>query len=105
MRNWKHVLAFALAVGAAPMVSATVHADEKGEKVIKLDDVPAAARQTILREAGGAPIVRVEEEHAKGKVLYEGIVKKGDDLIGITVDANGKLVNKHSEKDEKGEKK
>lgn len=104
MRTWNWALAFALAVGTVPVVSATAHADEKNEKVIKLDDVPAPARQTIVREAGGSPIVKVEQETENGKVLYEGVIKKGNDLIGITVDANGKLIDKHSESQEEKKK-
>lgn len=99
-RTW--ILAAALAVGTVPLAIPTVHADEKNEheKVIKLDDVPKPARDALVREAAGAPIVRVEQENEHGKVLYEAVVKKGDDLLGITVDPSGKLIDKHSEKHE-----
>lgn len=107
MRRWLWILPFALGVTAVPMLVTTAHADdkddksEKNEKVVKLEDIPAPARQGLLREAGGAPILKVEQETEKGKTLYEGHVQKGKDVIGIRVDANGKLVDKHSEKDEK----
>ena len=54
----------------------------------------------ILREAKGAPILKVEIEKEKGRSLYEAHVKQGKDEIGI-VDAKGTLIGKHSEKDEK----
>jgi len=55
----------------------------------------------ILREAKGAPILKVEIEKEKGRSLYEAHVKQGKDEIGIVVDAKGTLIGKHSEKDEK----
>lgn len=78
----------------------TASADEKHESNVTLDSIPAAARQTILKEAHGAPVLNVEIEKKNGKTLYEAHVKQGADVIGITVDADGKLVSKHSEKDE-----
>ena len=45
----------------------------------------------------------MEEEKEKGKTLYEATVKQGKDEIGIVVDAQGKLINKHSEKAEEHE--
>jgi uncharacterized membrane protein YkoI len=91
-----------LAVSSVP-IPFTALADEGGEeheKVVKLEDIPAPARKTILKEARGAPILKVEEEKEKGKTVYEATVKKGNDEIGIVVDAQGKLINKHSEKNE-----
>jgi uncharacterized membrane protein YkoI len=104
MQRWSWLLALALAGATIPLASATAVADEHGEKsekVVSLDQIPAPAKQTILREAGGAPILKVEQETEKDKTLYEAHVKKGDDVIGILVDASGKLIDKHSEKSEK----
>lgn len=104
-RTW--IFPVALAVASVPLASTAVHADEKDEKhekVIKLEDVPAPARQTMLREAGGSPILKVEQETEKGKLVYEAHVKKGESVIGIVVDASGKLLDKHSE-DKEHEKK
>jgi uncharacterized membrane protein YkoI len=107
MRTHHWVLTVALATSSVPLASTVVHADEKGEKeekkeekTVKLDEVPAAARQTLVREAGGSPILKVEKETENGRVLYEAHVKKGDDVLGIRVDAAGKLIDKHSEKHE-----
>lgn len=95
--------AFALAIAGTTMTSA-VRADED-EKVVSLDQIPAPAKASLVREAKGDPIVRVEVESHKGKTIYEGVVKHGDDLIGINVDADGKVLGRHSEKSEKGEHK
>src|SRR5262249_30168083 len=82
------------------ITTTSAQADER-EKVVKLADIPAPARQTLLHEANGSPIISVEQESEKGKVIYEGHVRMKDDVIGIQVDANGKLLGKHSEKSEK----
>jgi uncharacterized membrane protein YkoI len=103
MRRWAWLLAMALAGATAATSSTSAYADEKNEneKEVKLDQIPAPARATILREAGGSPILKVEEETKNGKTLYEAHVKKGSDVLGIRVDANGTLIDKHSEKSEK----
>ena len=105
MRLRNFFLIAALAASSVPISNSTfAHEDaEDHEKVVKLEDIPAPARKTILKEAKGAPILKVEEEKEKGKTLYEATVKHGKDEIGIVVDAQGKLINKHSEKAEKHE--
>src|SRR3954469_16659688 len=90
---------FAVMTAGATMPS-VAQADED-EKVVSLDQIPAPARQSLIREAKGAPIQRVEVEKAKGKTVYEGVIKQGDDMIGITVDAQGNVLGRHSEKNEK----
>ena len=54
-----------------------------------------------LREAKGAPILKVEIEKQGGRNVYEAHVRQGKEEIGIVVDAKGTLLGKHSEKDEK----
>jgi uncharacterized membrane protein YkoI len=94
---WSILLAATMSLGAA--VPSVAHADEK-EKVVSIDQIPAPARAALIREAKGAPIRRVEVETEKGKTVYEGVIQQGDDLIGITVDAQGNVLGRHSEKGE-----
>ena len=75
--------------------------NEKNEHVVKLSDIPAPARQGLEREAKGAPITRVEQSQQNGRTVYEGLIKQGKQETGIVVDANGKLVGRHSEQNEK----
>ena len=89
------------ALTATLPVATTAVAGEGHEKSVKLEDIPAPARQTILKEAKGAPVLKVEEEQKHGKTLYEASVQQGKDEVGIVVDAKGKLIGKHSEKAEK----
>ena len=81
----------------------TAWAHEKEEKLVKLSEIPAPARDALVREAKGAAILRVEVEKERGHTLYEGVVKQGDDEIGIVVDAKGAVVGRHAEKNEKDE--
>ncbi len=108
MQRWSWIMALALA-SSVPLIATTAQADEKNEKhekVVKLEEIPAPAQATIKREAGTSPILKVEEERdASGKVLYEAHVRQGKDVLGITVDPSGKLIGKHPEKAEKKEKK
>lgn len=73
---------------------------DEDEKVVSIDQIPAPARASLVREAKGDAIVRVEVENHKGGAVYEGVVKHGDDMIGITVNADGKVLGRHSEKHE-----
>ena len=71
---------------------------------------PALEHLDLLGRPGavaghGAVAEAVEVESRKGKAVYEGVVKQGDDLIGIEVDANGNVLGRHSEKNEKDEHK
>lgn len=104
MRFRKLMLIAAL---VAPTASVATHAfadenqhqqrEEKNEKTVKLSDIPAPARQALTREAKGSPIQRVEQEQQHGQTVYEGVIKQGNEQVGITVDAQGKVLGRHSE--------
>ena len=100
----RNLLLIATLVTPPLSAATTAFADEGKEKVVKISDIPAPARETILREANGAPVLKVEVEKEKGRTVYEGVIRQGKDEIGIVVDAKGALIGKHSEKGEKGEK-
>jgi hypothetical protein len=93
----------------AAVVSASlalsVAAQAKGKKKheeenINSSDVPQAVQQAAEKEAKGAQIVRWEKEGAN----YEAVVNKDGKEWGYRFDANGKLMSKHDESKEKGEK-
>jgi uncharacterized membrane protein YkoI len=105
MKRWTWLLPAALAVTAVPF-AATAQADEKNEHETptSLDKIPAPARDALVREAGGAQIIDVVQETENGKTVYEAHVKKGNDVLGIEVDASGKVLKRESEKAEKQHK-
>lgn len=91
-----------IALSASLGLGSIVQAKEKKheEQNISSSDVPSAVQKAADKEAGGGKIVRWEKEGAN----YEAVVSKNGKEWGIVIDANGKLVSKHDEKKEKGEK-
>jgi uncharacterized membrane protein YkoI len=95
---WTAILAAAIGLGT--VVPSVAHADGENERVVSMDQIPAPARAALLREAKGTPIQRVEVETENGKTVYEGVVKQGDQKMGITVDEQGNVLGHHSETNE-----
>ena len=71
---------------------AEMERSEGTETKVRLDDVPDAARQAILREAAGAPVSEVEREEEHGKVVYEAEINSGGKRREIEVDAQGNVL-------------
>jgi uncharacterized membrane protein YkoI len=94
------IATFATVIGLGAAVSQGARADEKQEKIVSIDQIPAPARTALLSEAKGEPIRRVEIEMENGRSVYEGVVQKGSEEMGITVDAQGRVLGHHSEKKE-----
>lgn len=82
---------------------------EKEEKEVKvtLDQVPAAAKATLEKEAEGAKITDVDKETEKGKTIYETDAKINGHNYEIKVLEDGTLLSKKldDEEDEKDEPK
>ena len=91
-----------IAVGAGLAFGVAAQAGEKKheEQSISISDVPAAVQQAAQTEAKGGKIVRWEKEGAD----YEAVIEKNGKEWGFTFDANGKMLGKHDESKEKGEK-
>jgi hypothetical protein len=102
-RCWMWLLAAALATTAAVPVVSTAQADEKNEHEMptSLDRIPAPARDSLLREAGNSPIIKVMQETENGRTVYEAHVRKGKDILGIEVDDSGKVLKRENESNEK----
>jgi plastocyanin len=73
---------------------------EHEEESISQSDVPAAVQKAAETEAKGGKIVRWEKEGAS----YEVVIKKSGKEWGVKMDATGKVLSKHDESKEKGEK-
>lgn len=78
----------------------TLSAEEEREETVKMSDVPAAVQETFKAEAAGGKIVRVEKEEKN----YEVVIEKDGKQTGVEVSMDGKVVSRHDEKTEKGEK-
>ena len=71
------------------------------EKEVTLDEVPAAVKKTILKEADGNKIEEIEEVSKDGKVVYYEAEWKADGKeVEIEVDPDGKLLSKEVEDDD-----
>jgi hypothetical protein len=73
--------------------------EHEGEN-INTSDVPAEVQKAAETEAQGGKIVRWEKEGAN----YEAVIEKKGKKWGVQIDANGKVLSKHDESKEKGEK-
>jgi hypothetical protein len=66
----KHLL-FVAAMSTSTLCCFVALADGKHESHVTLESIPAPARQAILKEAHGAPVLNVEIEKKDGRTLYE----------------------------------
>jgi hypothetical protein len=73
---------------------------EREETNIDKSKVPAAVVKAAEKEATGGKIVRWEKEGNR----YEAVIEKNGKQWGYSFDASGKMLNKHDESKEKGEK-
>ena len=78
--------------------------DEKEVKMT-LDQVPAAVKATLLKEAGDSKIGNVDKATDNGKTIYETDIKVGGKEYEIKVAEDGTLISKKLDEDEKDEKK
>jgi uncharacterized membrane protein YkoI len=90
-----------LAVGLALCLPFALAKEKKHqEESITKADVPAAVQTAADTEAKGGKIVRWEKEGAD----YEVVIDKNGKEWGVKMDATGKVLSKHDESKEKGEK-
>ncbi|MEY2492151.1 MAG: hypothetical protein QOH24_1102 [Verrucomicrobiota bacterium] len=90
-----------LAVGLALCLPFALAKEKKHEEQsISQSDIPEAVQKAGETEAKDGKIVRWEKEGSD----YEVVVDKSGKQWGIKIDANGKVLSKHEESKEKGEK-
>ena len=89
-----------VSAGLAFGATAYGHGNKEKEASIKSSDVPQAVQQAAEKQLKGASIVRWEKEGAN----YEAVVSKDGKEWGYKFSASGKMMGKHSEAAEKGEK-
>jgi uncharacterized membrane protein YkoI len=89
-------------ISAGLSLGMTAQAKEKKheEQTINSSDVPAAVQTAGENEAKGGKILRWEKEGDN----FEAVVKKNGKEWGVKIDPNGKVLSKHNEKTETGEK-
>lgn len=89
---------WSIALGILGMVAltgwATVGADEKQ---LTLDEVPAAVKATILREAGKGKINEIERDNRGDKLVYEAEILLDGDEFDIIVAPDGTLLGREGD--------
>jgi len=73
--------------------------DDEDEENVSLDQVPAAVKATILKEAAGAKIKEIEKETKGGKTVYEAEFVVGGKEVEIEVAPDGKLLKREVDDD------
>jgi hypothetical protein len=88
--------------GLTAAVTVSVRADDKEGKEVKMkfDDVPAAVKTTITKEADGTAVTTVDKETDDGKTVYEADAKIGNTNYEIKVAEDGTLISKKIDKEE-----
>jgi hypothetical protein len=100
MKTTKLIAAIVVSAGLAFGVAAQAGGKKHEEENISSTDVPAAVQKAADTEAKGGKIVRWEKEGAN----YEAVIEKNGKERGFKFDTNGKVLSKHEESKEKGEK-
>jgi len=102
MKSSRWLIALALAgMCGISCVSVSAARGRRREKDVSIDQVPAAVKATILKEAGDNTLEEIEEVSVNGKVLYyEAEWHAGGKEIEIKVAPNGKLLAREVEDDE-----
>ena len=68
--------------------------DEGPEVKVTMDQVPAAVKDTLQKESGGASITSVDKESDEGKTIYEADAMIGGKNYEIKVAEDGSLISK-----------
>ncbi len=96
----RHFAFPALVICIGTLVGCASHckSDEGKEVPVGMNEVPAAVRATLEREAGGGKITEVEKEVKKGKTVYSADLMVNGTAWDITVGEDGTVLSKEKEK-------
>jgi hypothetical protein len=104
--NAKWILVTILAIGMCSCaksqgpkheMSSSAEEPEPGETKVKLDQVPAAARETIERELKGGELEDIAMKQRNGKNIYETDIIKNGQKWEVIVGEDGSIISKIKE--------
>jgi len=75
-------------------------AQAQEETPVDMKDLPSPVQTTIKEKAGNDQILRIAKESRKGKEVYDAVVNRNGKEVAIRVDATGKFLGTHKEKNE-----
>lgn len=71
---------------------------ENKEVPVAMNDVPAAVRATLEREAAGGKVTEIEKEVKNGRTVYSADVMVNGQAWDVSVAEDGTLLSKEKEK-------
>ena len=92
MARWRWLLWAALAASAISSV-ATVQANGP----VDIAEIPAPARDAIMRHVGSGTLMEIDEETWQGEPAYEGHIHNEEGDVTIWVDAAGNILEVEGE--------
>jgi len=104
--QWRKIAVLVVALLGLVLLVALAQKDDKDgeneksekERVVTLQELPAAVQATIKKEAGDAVLKKIIEETENGKVIYEAEWKTKDVEVEIEVAADGTVLERETEK-------
>ncbi len=99
----RSILLGVLGVGLVGAMAVWAAEKEGKEQKVTLDQVPAAVKATILKEAEGGKIEDIDRETEDGKTVYEADVEKDGKEFELKVAEDGTLIARKAEGKEKEE--
>ena len=88
--------ALIFAAGVALFAGCANQERDEQETPVTLDSVPAAVREAIRAESGGAPVGKIVKENEKGKTVYEATITKDGKTYEVEMDETGKVLERES---------
>ncbi len=99
MKNGKVLLSL-IGLGVVGTFALAAWAAQEGEEQVTLEQVPAAVKATILKEAAGGKITEIERETKNGKTIYEAEFLRDGREIEIKVAPDGTFLGREVEDDD-----
>jgi hypothetical protein len=99
-RGWILALMLVFAVGCTHHEREEHEEADEHEVKMSINDIPAPARETIMREAEGASIATVDKQQWHGQTGYEADAMIDGKNWEIIVNADGKLLTKQIDNEE-----
>jgi hypothetical protein len=102
---WSIVLASALSLAWASTGCASLNGtgnddrDEK-EQPVSLDQLPAAVKSTLMKEAGDGKVQEIERMTQRGRTVYEADVMMEGKKWELTVREDGQLLKKQLDEED-----
>jgi len=108
LRKWAVIAGLGAGLIAAPLFAKDKDEKEENEKhqTVTQDQLPAAVRDALQKEAKGKKVEEIKQENEKGEVRYEAEIVSGNTGTRVEFDQNGKVLErrKHDESNEKEHK-